>query len=281
MARGQRSLLSQMRLGPYYSGPPPPPPPRNLSSNPRNTGNVYEDPDAMERDFGPLHVVRKWYRFVGSRLAGGDGSRLTVTLPPRPPVLGTLEHPLHTSPTIHMYQYPASLTHFSLLAGLRDLVKYGWYWGPLSRTEAAVLLDGKPDGTFLVRDSADDRYLLSLTYRTVGRTVQTRIQHHHGSFNFNGLPTSTNHCHNVVTLIEKAMEQSEAGAFCHLPPTAQYLYPAPVRLLFPHSRFRTMRSLQQQCRSVIRQATRCDLICELPLPNIMKTYLMESSYIGY
>ena len=259
-----------------FPGLPPLPLTRNFSLNPRNTGHVYEDPDAMERDFGPLHDVRRWYRFVGSRLAGGGGSRLTVTLPPRPPALGTLEHPLPTSPTIHI-----SLTHFSLLAGLRDLVKYGWYWGPLSRTEADELLDGKPDGTFLVRDSADDRYLLSLTYRIVGRTVHTRIQHHHGSFNFNGLPASTNHCHNVVTLIEKAMEQSEAGAFCHLPPTAQYLYPAPVRLLFPHSRFRTMRSLQQQCRSVIRQATRCDLICELPLPNIMKTYLMESSYIDY
>ena len=290
-------------------GLPPPPPPRNLSSNPRNTGNVYDDPDAMERAFGPLHDVGRWYRSVATqqlalhaaqtlppslqssggataandidRLAGGDGSRLTVTLPPRLPVRGTLERPLPTPPTIHMYRRPASPTHASLLAGLRDLVKYGWYWGPVSSNEAVELLDGKPDGTFLVRDSTDDRYLLSLTFRTVGKTLHTRIQHYHGSFSFYGHPTSTNHCHNVVTLIEKAMEQSEAGAFCHSQPTAQYQHSVPVRLLFPHSRLRTMRSLQQQCRFVIRQATRCDLICELPLPNIMKTYLMESSYIGY
>ena len=57
----------------------------------------------------------------------------------------------------------------------------GWYWGPLGWEDAEEKLDGKPDGSFLVRDSSDDRYILSLSFRSQNATHHTRIEHYKGN----------------------------------------------------------------------------------------------------
>lgn len=41
-------------------------------------------------------------------------------------------------------------------------------------------LKGKPDGSFLVRDSSDPRYILSLSFRSQGVTHHTRMEHYRG-----------------------------------------------------------------------------------------------------
>jgi len=43
-------------------------------------------------------------------------------------------------------------------------------------------LEDKPDGSFLVRDSSDERYILSLSFRSQGVTHHTRIEHYKGKF---------------------------------------------------------------------------------------------------
>jgi hypothetical protein len=60
------------------------------------------------------------------------------------------------------------------------VLQMGWYWGPLSWEEAEAKLEGLQDGTFLLRDSSDDRYLLSLSFRSQGSTHHTRIEHNRG-----------------------------------------------------------------------------------------------------
>ena len=65
---------------------------------------------------------------------------------------------------------------------LKDLAKCGWYWGPISRREAENKLYNQVNGAFLVRDSTDDRYLLSLSFRSNGTTLHTRIEHSNGKF---------------------------------------------------------------------------------------------------
>lgn len=56
----------------------------------------------------------------------------------------------------------------------------GWYWGPLGWENAEAKLEDKPDGSFLVRDSSDDRYILSLSFRSQNVTHHTRIEHYKG-----------------------------------------------------------------------------------------------------
>ncbi len=56
----------------------------------------------------------------------------------------------------------------------------GWYWGPLSFTDAEKLLERRPDGTFLVRDSGHDTFFLSLSFRVRGTTYHTRLEHNQG-----------------------------------------------------------------------------------------------------
>ncbi|XP_063062768.1 suppressor of cytokine signaling 6 [Engraulis encrasicolus] len=174
-------------------------------------------------------------------------------------------------------QHSGPMVVTSLTEELKKLAKQGWYWGPITRWEAEEKLTNLPDGSFLVRDSSDDRYLLSLSFRSQGKTLHTRIEHSNGRFSFYEQPDLEGHT-SIVDLIEHSIKDSENGAFCYsrsrVPGSATY----PVRLTNPVSRFMQVRSLQYLCRFVIRQYTRIDLIQKLPLPNKMKDYLQEKHY---
>lgn len=119
----------------------------------------------------------------------------------------------------------------------------GWYWGPMNWEDAELKLKGKPDGSFLVRDSSDPRYILSLSFRSQGVTHHTRMEHYRGkqntqvrdtkyvkiphmqndryTFACSGTfslwchPKFEDRCHSVVEFIERAIMHSKNGKFLY------------------------------------------------------------------
>uniref|UniRef100_A0A224Z9H4 Suppressor of cytokine signaling 7 n=1 Tax=Rhipicephalus zambeziensis TaxID=60191 RepID=A0A224Z9H4_9ACAR len=165
----------------------------------------------------------------------------------------------------------------SLSEELFKLSKHGWYWGPITRGEAEEKLADQPDGAFLVRDSSDDRYLLSLTFKSYGKTLHTRIEHCNGLFSFYAQSGPEGRAC-IVDLIQESMNYSQSGVFCYSRGRSPGVPSFPVRLIKPVSRLTHVRSLQYLCRFVIRQYTRFDHIQRLPLPSRIKGYLEEGHY---
>ena len=169
-------------------------------------------------------------------------------------------------------QTATSCTELSLTRSLETLSHYSWYWGPINRFEAEDKLKGKPDGSFLVRDSSNEFHLYSVSFRSRGRTCHTRIRYEDGRFGFL-TPTGLMGTKTVVGLIKRSIRISQKGVLCFSNSPGFLNIPHPVRFMTPVSRFEDLPSLQHLCRFVIRQNSRCDKLHELPLPSKLINYL--------
>lgn len=52
----------------------------------------------------------------------------------------------------------------------------------MDRYEAERLLENKPEGTFLLRDSAQEEFLFSVSFRKYGRSLHARIEQFNHKF---------------------------------------------------------------------------------------------------
>uniref|UniRef100_A0A2K5YSB4 Suppressor of cytokine signaling 7 n=1 Tax=Mandrillus leucophaeus TaxID=9568 RepID=A0A2K5YSB4_MANLE len=225
-----------------------------------------------------------------SVLVAPMGSSLqSFPLPPPPPPHAPDAFPriapiraaesLHSQPPQHLQCPLYRPDSSSFAASLRELEKCGWYWGPMNWEDAEMKLKGKPDGSFLVRDSSDPRYILSLSFRSQGITHHTRMEHYRGTFSLWCHPKFEDRCQSVVEFIKRAIMHSKNGKFLYfLRSRVPGLPPTPVQLLYPVSRFSNVKSLQHLCRFRIRQLVRIDHIPDLPLPKPLISYIRKFYY---
>ncbi|XP_043289878.1 uncharacterized protein [Venturia canescens] len=167
-------------------------------------------------------------------------------------------------------------TSMDFAASIEKVKDYGWYWGPMSGEAAEKILSNEPDGSFIVRDSSDDHYIFSLSFRLNSCVRHVRIEHDQGNFSFGSCTKFKSHT--IVDFIENAVEHSRSGRYLFFLHRRPVLGPMRVQLLHPVSRFKQVQSLQHTCRFVILKMVRRDLIPTLPLPRRLIDYLSTPHY---
>nr|XP_057935867.1 suppressor of cytokine signaling 9 [Doryrhamphus excisus] len=151
-----------------------------------------------------------------------------------------------------------------LVPDLLQITNLPCYWGVMDRYEAETLLEGKPEGTFLLRDSAQEDYLFSVSFRRYGRSLHARVDQWNHNFSFDVRDPSVFHATTVTGLVEHYKDPNSCMFF-------EPLLSIPMPRTQPFS-------LQQICRAVISSRTTYDGINTLPIPNTLKKHLKEYHY---
>jgi suppressor of cytokine signaling 5 len=151
-----------------------------------------------------------------------------------------------------------------LVPDLREITNCSFYWGIMDRYEAEKLLETKPEGTFLLRDSAQEEFLFSVSFRRYGRSLHARIEQWNHHFSFDSHDPGVFSSDTVCGLIEHYKDPSCCMFF-------EPMLTLPLNRNFPFS-------LQHMCRSVIGSRTSYDGINILPLPKTLKAYLQYYHY---
>ncbi|BHF66059.1 negative regulation of STAT cascade [Sparganum proliferum] len=195
--------------------------------------------------------------FCTSRCGAGSGNGSGTVGGGSGVVPGSSPSPHSTTAVDHRSSFQESM---------KELRKMGWYWGPLSFTDAEVLLAKRPDGTFL-----RSCLLLCLLLR-----LESLVSHSEdGRFSFWYQP-QTHSASTVVEFIEKAVAHSISGKFHYfLQTNTPGQNPVEVPLLYPLSRFQVVQSLKHLARFTILSHVRRDHVAKLPLPPGLIGYLLE------
>ncbi|VDK42283.1 unnamed protein product [Anisakis simplex] len=90
------------------------------------------------------------------------------------------------------------------------LLQCSWYWGNMSWLEAEKVLMTYPLGTYLIRDSASDRYIFTISYKTTDSVHHTRLPQHGGKFCLGG-PNSLVRSESLMAFVETLEGCDERG----------------------------------------------------------------------
>lgn len=135
------------------------------------------------------------------------------------------------------------------------------YWGVLNRFEAEELLEGQPEGTFLLRDSAQDEFLFSVSFRRYSRSLHARIEQNGKRFSFDVRDPCMYRDPSVTGLLRHYSDPATCLFF-------EPLLSRPLPRTFPFS-------LQHLCRAIICSCTTYRGVDNLPLPPQLREYLRQ------
>ncbi|KAM3864338.1 suppressor of cytokine signaling 3a [Diretmus argenteus] len=182
----------------------------------------------------------------------------------------------------HRYKtFTSKIQYQMVLATVHKLQESGFYWGAICGKEANSMLTSEPTGTFLIRDSSDNRHLFTLSVKTVSGTKNLRIQCDTGSFFLQTDPKSIQsvpHFDCVLKLVHYYMPQSIAAMSVGNTRSGNiyYIYSGgekiPLELIKPLSS--SLSTLQHLCRKTVNGhldiSTKRD-----QLPHPLKEFLKE------
>ncbi|XP_056263064.1 suppressor of cytokine signaling 3a [Pseudoliparis swirei] len=175
------------------------------------------------------------------------------------------------------YKTFTSKTQYQMvLTTLHKLKESGFYWAAITGKEANAMLAAEASGTFLVRDSSDNRHLFALSIKTASGTKNLRIQCDASSFYLQTDPKnihSVPHFDCVLKLVHFYMPQSKVNTHSG---NMYYIYSAgekiPLELVKPLSC--SLSTLQHLCRKTVNGhldiSTKRD-----QLPHPLKEFLQE------
>lgn len=159
-----------------------------------------------------------------------------------------------------------------------------WYYEQLSWSESAELLKDASAGSFLVRDSADARFLFSLSVQRGNNEGPTSVRIHfvHGKFRLDAddkIRDFMPEFDSVVALIEHylSLSTTDVGKSHVWVDNAGKLY-SPICLKRPLYRSKPP-SLAHFARTTVHKTVDKDRIDSLPVPNRLKAYLKEYPHV--
>lgn len=172
-----------------------------------------------------------------------------------------------------------------LVPDLKKITSCSFYWGKMDRYEAERLLEGKPEGTFLLRDSAQEEFLFSVSFRKYGRSLHARIEQFNHQFRYISILHPLRLAINVELLLSRSFDCHDPGVYTSPTVTGlleHYKDPSCVMFFEPALTLPLNRnfvfSLQQLCRATIVSNITYDGIDDTGLPKKLKSYLKEYHY---
>jgi hypothetical protein len=147
-----------------------------VQDQPKILGRVDVSPGEQQQSFekDPGLTLQVKYRRMSLKRTSGRGAenlpaRMSLGATNLPSRREEDERPLSQVHTQVDY------TNF-LIPGQTEIIHCPFYWGKIDRYEAEALLANKPEGSFLLRDSAQDDFVFSVSFRRYSRSLHARIE---------------------------------------------------------------------------------------------------------
>ncbi|XP_065826448.1 suppressor of cytokine signaling 2-like [Oscarella lobularis] len=156
---------------------------------------------------------------------------------------------------------------------LRTLKQSGWYWRSLSNADSQRLLIDAEDGTFLLRDSADERHLFTLSFKVEGIVSSVRLELYRGLFRLYSSDCGASPAFDCVVGLVNFYIRNDVRLFWlerDDGPRISVKIRQPLLTGVP--------TLQHFCRSAINASTKRDHVEKLPLPSKLKDYVSDYPY---